>query len=151
MATQLTDLELRQPLLPWMVTGSVAALGLYGLLWFLLGSFVSLEQPGIETRQLMISGVFWTIAVLALWRLNVPRSRLHAVMSVLTCVVAVGALGTFVSVAVQAIQGAVINKALIANYLILGGALLLAQLFLAIPSAIILQQIVLMRLPAKAE
>jgi len=138
-------LELRKPETTWMLGGITATLCLFGVLWFLFSRLVNLDQPATQSRVIMVSGLGWMVCTVAWWKMKAPQSRLHAVMTGLLGTLAVTLAGTAVRFAGLLIQGALFDRRVLVTFSLLSGVLLVAQLILAIPSAILLQQIVLRR------
>ncbi|WAC48168.1 hypothetical protein OVA03_15965 [Asticcacaulis sp. SL142] len=142
-------LQLRQPAFPWMVTSLIGAMVLHGCVWF----FARLLAPQgadavVETQRQIGLGFFWMVGALALWSLKVPKSRLKAVVMGLTCAGLIGLLGSALAFGQFLLHHKV--PATSHNLIPFAGFSLLmvvAQLVLAIPAAITLQQIALKRTP----
>ena len=143
MTLRLPTLELRTP--TWMLAGIVVTLGLFGLLWFLFSHLVSLEQAAYQSRVVMISGFGWMVCAIAWWHMKAPQSRLHAVFSVLLSTLAVALAGTAVRFMGLLFQGVLFDKRVLVTFSVLSGVLLVAQVVLAVPPALVLQQVVLRR------
>jgi len=139
------SLELRTPNLRWTLLGIAATLGLFGLLWFVVLHLVSLDQPQTQSRVVMISGLGWMVCTVVWWKMKAPHSRLHAVFAVLLCALVVAMAGTAFRFAGLLIQGVLLDHRVLRIFSILSGALLIVQLILAVPSAVLMQQIVLRR------
>ncbi len=141
----MTTLEIRRPETTWMLTGVLVTLCLHGLLWWVFSGIVSLNEPVRQSRQVMISALFWMIGALAWWKYRLPQSRLHAVMSVLGCVLLVAIVGTVFAFLALVFRGVVFDHQVTTTFSLLGGVLLIAQLILALPSSLVLQGLVLRR------
>lgn len=138
-------LELRRPNSTWMLGGAFATLCLFGLLWFLFSHLVNLDQPIDQSRVVMISGLGWMVCAIVWWKMKPPQSRLHAVITVLLSTAAVALAGTLVRFIGLLFQGVLFDKRVLVTFSLLSGVLLVAQLILAVPSALLMQQIVLRR------
>jgi hypothetical protein len=132
-----------------MVTSLIGAMVLHGGVWF----FARLLAPQgadavVETQRQIGLGFFWMVGALALWSLKVPKSRLKATLSGLTCAGLIGLLGSALAFGQFLMHHKV--PATSHNLIPFAGFSLLmvvAQLVLAIPAAIALQQIALKRTP----
>ena len=138
-------LEFRTPAFGWMLGGIVATLCLFGLLWLVFSSIVSLEQPASQSRIVMVSGLGWIVCAIVWWHMKTPQSRLHAVVTVLLTALAVGLAGTIVRFVGLLFQGVLFDHRVLVTFSLLSAVLLVAQLMLAVPSAILMQQLVLRR------
>ncbi len=143
-------LDLRTPNLTWILVGVVVTLGLFGLLWFLFSHLVSLDQPDSQSRVVMLSGLGWMVFAIAWWKMKTPQSRLHAVFTVLLSTLAVALAGTVVRFIGLLFQGVLFDRRVLVTFSLLSGVLLVAQVVLAVPAAVVLQQIVLRRVPPPA-
>ncbi len=150
MTSPASSLELRTPNLRWMLMGCLATLCLFGLLWFVVSQLVNLDQAATQSRVVMISSLGWMVCTLAWWKMKPPSSRLHAVFGVLLCALVVALAGTAFSFAGQLVQGTLLDHRVLRVFSILSGALLIVQLILAVPSAVVLQQVVLRRVRPQA-
>ncbi len=140
-----STLELRAPNITWMLGGIAATICLFGVLWFLVSHLVNLEQAAVESRVVMISGLGWMGCSVAWWKMKPPQSRLHAVFMVLLCALAVALGGTVLRFIGLVFQGVLYDHRELRGYSLLFGALLFVQLILAVPSAVLMQQLVLRR------
>ena len=136
-------LELRRT--TWMLTGVLVTLCLFGLLWFVLSQLVNLDHAVDQSRVVMISALCWMIFAIVWWKMKTPHSRLHAVATVLLSTMAVALAGTVVGFLSLLFQGVLFDKRVLMTFSVLSGVLLIAQLILAVPSAVVMQQIVLRR------
>ena len=143
MAFHAPALELRRS--TWILAGVLATLCLFGLLWFVFSHLVSLEQPVNQSRVVMISGLGWMVCAVVWWKMRPPLSRLHAVFGVLFSALGVALAGTAVRFIGLLFQGVLFDKRVLVTFALLSGVLLVAQLILAVPSAVVMQQIVLRR------
>jgi len=140
-----TVLEIRRPNTSWMLGGVFLTLCLFGVLWFLFSRLVNLEQPVSQSRIVMISGLGWMALAITWWKMKPPQSRLHAVFDVLLSALAVALAGTAMRFAGLLIQGMLFDRRVLVTFSLLSGVLLVAQLVLAVPSALVLQSVVLRR------
>lgn len=140
-------LHFRRPQRRWMLIALAAALCLHGFEWFLQASLLPLEDGGAfaVTQRQVVLALFWMGGALALWNLAPPPSRLHAVMMALLCVLFVSVMGSVFVVAGHALRGAAMEADLLSSFAIYGGLLVLAQLVLAVPTAVLLQGLALSR------
>ncbi len=143
MTLRVPSLEVRTP--PWMVAGIVVTLCLFGLLWLLFSQLVSLDQPASQSRIVMLSGLGWMVCAVVWWNMKTPQSRLHAVFTVLLSTLAVALAGTIVRFVGLLFQGVLFDKRVLVTFSVLSGVLLVAQVVLAVPAALVLQQVVLRR------
>jgi hypothetical protein len=150
MALRPNALELRQPNTTWMLVGVLVTLCLFGVLWFLFSHLVSLDQPVTQSRVVMISGLGWMVCTIVWWKMKPPHTRLHAVITVLLSALAVAAAGTLVRFISLLFQGVLFDKRVLVTFSLLSGVLLVAQLILAVPSAVLMQQVVLRRAQPQA-
>ena len=133
-----------------MLVGIVVTLGLFGLLWFLFSHLVSLDQADYQSRVVMVSGLGWMVCAIVWWNAKAPQSRLHAVFTVLLSTLAVALAGTVVRFVGLLFQGVLFDKRVLVTFSVLSGVLLVAQVVLAVPAALVMQQIVLRRTPSSA-
>ena len=145
MASRPSALELRRPNSTWILGGVLATLCLFGVLWFLFSHLVSLEQPVNQSRIVMISGLGWMVFAIVWWKMRPPQSRLHAMFAVLLSTLAVALAGTAFRFASLLFQGVLFDRRVLVTFSLLSVVLLLAQLVLAVPSALLMQQVVLRR------
>ncbi len=150
MTLRLPTLELRSPTFTWMGVGIVVTLGLFGLLWFLFSQLVSLEQPVNQSRIVMVSGLGWMVCAIVWWNMKAPQSRLHAVFTVLLSTLAVALAGTVVRFIGLLFQGVLFDHQVLVTFSLLSGVLLVAQVVLAVPAAVVMQQVVLRRIEPAA-
>jgi len=137
-------LQFRPPAFPWIITGLICALSLHGLTWFisriLSGPAEALE---ITLRQVLLA-LFWMVCAILLWAMRLPKNRLVALIHIMACAVVVCVLGSGVAffnwMVAQNVAFGGQNLLLFSGYALL---MMLGQLFLALPSAALLQQIVL--------
>ncbi len=142
-------LEYRKPPIRWMIIAGIAALCLHGIAWFatrvLAGDGAAAWG---ETQRQMALAIAWMVCALVLWMINPPVSRLHATLSVLLCALFVILLGSAAAlVKIVYVEGAQLSSRLLSSFGLLGGILMLSQLALAVPSAIALQMVALVRRP----
>ena len=133
-----------------MLVGLVLTLGLFGLLWFLFSHLVSLEQPVDQSRIVMVSGLGWMVCAIVWWNMKTPQSRLHAVFTVLLSTLAVALAGTVVRFLGLLFQGVLFDHRVLVTFSLLSGVLLVAQVVLAVPAAVVMQQVVLRRIEPAA-
>ncbi len=128
-----------------MLGGIAATLCLLGVLWVVFSGIVSLDQPANQSQVVMISGLGWMVCAIVWWKMKTPQSRLHAVFTVLLSAFAVALAGTAVRFIGLLFQGVLFDKRVLITFSLLSAVLLVAQLILAVPSAILMQQLVLRR------
>ena len=140
-----STLELRTPAITWMLSGVLITLCLFGVMWFLISHLIRLEQPASQSEVVMISGLGWMVCTIVWWKMKTPQSRLHAVFTVLLCALAVALAGTAFSFAGLLVQGVLFDRRVLRIFSLFSGVLLVVQLILAVPSAVLMQQLVLRR------
>ena len=150
MTMRLPNLELRRPNTSWMLGGLLSTLVLFGLLWLVFSHLVTRDQPDIQSRMVMVSGLGWMVCALVWWKMKVPQSRLHAVFTVLLCALVVALAGTVVHFVGLLFRGVLFDRRVLVTVSMVSGLLLMAQLILAVPSALLMQQIVLRRADPQA-
>ena len=128
-----------------MLGGISATLCLFGVLWFLFSGIVNLDQPANQSQIVMISGLGWMVCAIAWWKMKVPQSRLHAVFTVLLTALAVALGGTGVHFIGLLFKGVLFDRREMVGFVLMSAVLLVAQLILAVPSAVLMQQLVLRR------
>ncbi len=143
MATAST-LGFREPLIRWMLLATVAALCLHGLGWFVMRMIGGDPMALAETQRQMGIALAWMVGALALWRIAAPPTRLHAILSILVCALFVTVLGSFGALATYFARG-IMTHNLLTSFAMYGGLMVLGQLALAIPSAVVLQAVALTR------
>ncbi len=139
-------LSLRQPVARWMVTAALAALCLHGACWFVTRLIAADPEAVGETQRQMGIALAWMVGSLALWRIATPPSRLHAILIILVCAVFVTGLGSVGALATWTARGQLTHE-LLSSFAVYGGLMMLGQLALAIPGAVLLQAIALTRQP----
>ena len=144
-----TALTFRQPAMRWMITGALAGLCLHGACWYFARVIAADPEAVGETQRQMGIALAWMVGALALWRISPPASRLHAVLSILVCALFVTCLGSVGALATWVAKGQ-INGELLSSFAVFGGLMVLGQLMLAIPSAVLLQAVALTREPVAA-
>ncbi|MFT4090591.1 MAG: hypothetical protein QM645_07660 [Asticcacaulis sp.] len=135
----------RTPAFPWIVTGLLGALSLHGLAWFFSRVYaVPLAEALHETQRQVMLALFWMVCAIALWSMHPPKSRLTALFHIMACAFVVCFLGSGVAFFNWMVSQNVAfdgqNLLIFSGYALL---MILGQLFLALPSATLLQQIVL--------
>jgi len=136
----------RTPELRWMLTAAALALCVHGLCWYLLRRIMGDSDALVETQRQMWLALGWMVCALILWKMSPPPSRLHAVMSGLTCSLFLAVLGSAAAfLKLVLVDHAVIDGRLLSSFLTLGGLLVVAQVALSLPSAIVLQAVALKR------
>ncbi len=140
-------LTFRKPEKTWMLLSGIAALCLHGALWFVAQSVFGGDSDAMsETQIKMVLAVSWIVCALVLWKIGMPASRLHAVLSVLTCALFVTGLGSVAAlIKLIFIDRAEPTHELLSSFGLLSGLMLLAHLALAAPTAILLQGLALSR------
>ena len=140
-------LNFRKPDWTWMLLSGVAALCLHGGLWFIAWSVFGGDGEALsETQRQMVLALFWIVCAIVLWKINLPPSRLHAILGVLTCVLFVTVLGSVAAlVKLILVDKAEMTKELLSSFGLLSGLLFLAQMALAVPTALLLQGVALSR------
>jgi len=128
-----------------MLGGIAATLCLFGLLWFLMSQIISQDDAANQSRIVMISGLGWMVCAVVWWKMKMPRGRLHAVSSVLVSALAVSLAGTVISFLGLLVKGVMYDHQTLKRYLIYYALLVIVQLILAVPSAVLMQQLVLRR------
>ena len=143
-------LQVRTPETRWLVLAAVIALCLHGLCWYVTRLLMGDGAEALaETQRQMCLALAWMVCALIMWKISLPPSRLHAVLTVLTCALFLALLGSgaaFIKLVV--VDHAMVNEKLISSFLVLGGLLVAAQLVLSVPSAILLQAVALRRTAA---
>lgn len=138
-------MQFRAPAFPWIITGLIAALSLHGLAWFFSRAFaMDTAEAFYETQRQVILALFWMVSAIALWSMRPPKNRLTALFHIMACAFVVCLLGSAVAffnwMVAQNVAFAPGNLLLFSGYALL---MMLGQLFLALPSATLLQQIIL--------
>ena len=143
-------LTIRMPETRWMILAAVIALCLHGLCWYATRTLMGDGPEALaETQRQMCLALAWMVCALVMWKISLPPSRLHAVLTVLTCALFLTVLGSAAAfIKLVLVDHAVVNGKLISSFLTLGGLLVVAQLVLSIPSAILLQAVALRRTAA---
>lgn len=143
-------LEIRTPDTRWLILAAVIAVCLHGLCWYLVRTLLGDGPEALaETQRQMCLALAWMVGALVIWKISLPPSRLHAVLTVLTCalfLVILGSAAAFVKLIL--VDHAVVTGKLVSSFLTLGGLLVAAQLVLAIPSSVVLQAVALRRAAA---
>lgn len=143
-------LEIRTPDTRWLILAAVIAVCLHGLCWYLVRTLLGDGPEALaETQRQMCLALAWMVGALVIWKISLPPSRLHAVLTVLTCalfLVVLGSAAAFVKLIL--VDHAVVTGKLVSSFLTLGGLLVAAQLVLAIPSSVVLQAVALRRAAA---
>ncbi len=145
MTSRPSKLELRTPTLSWMLGGIAVTLCLFGVLWFVFSGIINLDQPVSQSRIVMVSGLSWMVCATVWWHMKAPQSRLHAVFTVLLTAFAVSLAGTVISFMGLLFKGVLYDHHTLRTYSIEYPLLVVLQLILAVPSAIVMQQMVLRR------
>lgn len=145
MTSRSPTLELRTPNTTWMLVGIFATLVLFGILWFVFSGIINLDQPSSQSQIIMISGLGWMVFTVVWWKMKTPQSRLHAVFTVLLSTLAVALAGTTVHFIGLLFKGVLFDRREMVGFTLMSIILLVAQLILAVPSAILMQQLVLRR------
>ncbi|WP_443748658.1 hypothetical protein [Asticcacaulis solisilvae] len=139
-------LHVRTPHSTWMIASTLAAMLLHGLCWFIVQIVIGTQDAIGDTQRQMVLALAWLVGSLALWRLRPPPSRLHAILTVLVCALFVTVLGSLAAlIKLMVLEHADMSAGLLQSFGMLGGLLVLAHLAMAIPSAILLQQVALTR------
>ena len=142
-----TGLSYRQPELRWMFISGITALCLHGLCWFVATLLRGHEDVAGEVQRQMTLALFWMIGVLVIWKMAPSPSRLHATFTVLICALFVCVLGSVAALSnLVFVQHYPLNE-MVKPFLILSLLLVLMQMSLAVPSAILLQALALRRVP----
>lgn len=128
-----------------MLGGICATLVLFGILWFVFSGIINLDQPGNQSQIVMISALGWMVFAVVWWKMKIPQSRLHAVFTVLLSTLAVALAGTAVHFIGLLFKGVLFDRREMVGFTLMSVILLVAQLILAVPSAILMQQMVLRR------
>jgi hypothetical protein len=145
MATR-SPLEFRKPVTTWNITAVFAALVLHGIMWFAARLLFGDNQAVSAAQGQMILALMWMIGAIAIWWIKLPPSRLHAVLLVMGCALFVTVLGSVVAfMKYTVIDGGQATQELFSSFIIFGGLMVLAQIALAVPSAILLQMVALKR------
>jgi hypothetical protein len=146
MATTTSPLEFRKPVTTWNITAVFLALVLHGIMWFVVRLVFGDSEAVSAAQGQMILALMWMIGAIAIWWINLPPSRLHAVLMVLGCALFVTMLGSGVAlIKFILLDGTRATQELLSSFLIWGGLMVLAQIVLAVPSAILLQMVALKR------
>jgi hypothetical protein len=146
MATTTSPLEFRKPVTTWNITAVLLALVLHGIMWFVVRLVFGDSEAVSAAQGQMILALMWMIGAIAIWWINLPPSRLHAVLMVLGCALFVTMLGSGVAlIKFILLDGTRATQELLSSFLIWGGLMVLAQIVLAVPSAILLQMVALKR------
>lgn len=146
-------LHFRKPRLPWIVTALIGAGSVHAIAWFVgrVAASAELGDALMETQRQVILALFWMVCATAIWMIRPPKSRFSALLHVLGCAFFVCFLGSMVAfvnwMVGENIGFNIDNLTTFSLYALL---MILAQLVLAVPSAALLQQIMLTR-PPKTE
>lgn len=144
--TRPSRLEFRKPVTTWNITAVFLALVLHGVMWFTARLLFGDAQAISAAQGQMILALMWMVGAIALWWINLPPSRLHAVLLVLGCALFVTVLGSAVAfVKFILLDGSRPTQELFSSFILWGGLMVLAQIVLAVPSAIMLQMVALKR------
>jgi len=139
-------LEFRKPVTTWNITAVFLALVAHGVMWFVARLVFGDSQAVSAAQGQMILALMWMIGAIAIWWINPPPSRLHAVLLVLGCALFVTVLGSVVAfMKFTVLDGGRATQELFSSFIIFGGLMVLAQMGLAVPSAILLQAVALKR------
>jgi len=131
----------------WCPLALLAAGVVHGVLWYLARAIAaqSEQAAGDAVRQVGLS-VFWMVCAAAVWQIHSPRKRVHAVIQVLAAALLVGLLGSVMAFAnLTSTQNFEfnLNNALI--FTVVALPMIASQIILALPSAVLFQQILLAR------
>ena len=141
-----SPLEFRKPVTTWNITAVFAALVLHGIMWFVARVLFGDSQAVSAAQGQMILALMWMIGAIAMWWINPPPSRLHAILLVLGCALFVTVLGSAVAFfKFILLDGGQATQQLFSSFILFGGLMILAQIALAVPSAILLQMVALKR------
>ncbi|MBW8880643.1 MAG: hypothetical protein JF615_04220 [Asticcacaulis sp.] len=140
------NLRFRKPDKTWMLLAGLAALCLHGIIWFVARKVFGDDDAVGETQRQMVLAVFWIIGAVILWRISMPPSRLHATFGVLTCALFVTVLGSGAAlIKLLTVEGAEPTQDLLTTFAMLSLVLVLAQMVVAVPTALLLQGLALSR------
>ncbi|MGA9659486.1 MAG: hypothetical protein WBQ60_10350 [Asticcacaulis sp.] len=145
-----SGLSFHQPEVNWMLIAGATSLCLHGFFWWLSRTLLGDPQAAAETLRQMMLAPAWIISTLIIWKISLPPTRLHAVLSVLGCVflmIVLGSIAAFIKLTV--LQAYPVER-LLKAFSLLSLMMLLTQLFLAVPAAILLQALTLRRTPDSA-
>ncbi|UDF03858.1 hypothetical protein [Asticcacaulis sp. AND118] len=142
-------LTARRPLFLWFVLALLAATLLHACVWFAARLFAAqgFLAAAEGARQMGLS-LFWMVCTASLWLIQGPKNRFHAVLHVLGCAFLVCALGSFM--AFSNLTFSQNFEFSLKNMLVFGLVavpMVVSQVLLALPSAILFQMILLGRPP----
>lgn len=138
-------LAFRAPVTTWNITAVFFGLLLHGLLWFGVNLLIGNEQAVSEAQRQMTFALAWMVGVLALWRIGLPASRLHATGMLMLGVVFVTVLGNAGALLIYLVSGARLDGGFLSAFAAYRGLAMLAEIVVAVPSAILLQAVALKR------
>jgi len=140
-------LQTRKPFVMWCPLALLASGAVHGVLWYLTRAIAAQGEiaGGDSVRQIGLS-VFWMVCAAAVWQIKSPRKRLHAVGQVLIAALLIGLLGSvmaFINLTLTQNFELSLNNALI--FAVVALPMVVSQLIVALPSAVLFQQILLKR------
>ena len=129
-----------------MIISAIAALCLHGLCWFAARSLWGDAEAASETQRQMTLALFWIICTLIAWKLSPPPSRLHATLGVLMYALFLTLLGSVAAlIKLTFVDRYPVGPELLKSFSMLSLVMILMQMCLAVPSAILLQAVALRR------
>ncbi|MFT3996159.1 MAG: hypothetical protein QM667_02040 [Asticcacaulis sp.] len=145
-------LTVRRPVYLWSALALLVASLVHALVWFAARLFAAQAAHGLdEAMRQMGQSVFWMVCALALWLIQTPRSRVTAMAQVLGCALLVCVVGSVMAfnnlTSTQNFEFS-LNNMLI--FTVVAVPMIALQLILALPSAALFQQLLLMHPPRPA-
>lgn len=136
------SLTSRQPALPWIVTAITAALGVHGVVWFLFQSLSGGQSPGLSALGQMGLALGWMVPIVCLWLIYPPKRRRIALGMCLACVAFIGTLGSLTAYLREILSHNIPSGIeFFSSFSAISLGLVLGQIFLALPSSLVLQYI----------
>lgn len=140
-----SSLTFRTPVTTWNITAVFFALVLHGTLWFGANLLLGNQQAVPEAQRQMTFALAWMVGILAMWRIALPSSRWHAVGMVMMGAIFVSVLGNIGALIIYVFSGARIDGGFLSAFTIYRGLSVVAEIVLAVPSAVLLQMLALKR------
>jgi|GEM_PF-1015227 len=145
-------LTARRPLFLWFALALLAASVLHACVWFAARFFAAqgLLAAAEGARQMGLS-LFWMVCAAALWLIQGPKNRLHAVGHVVGCAFLVCSLGSFMAFSNLTLsQNFELSFSNLLVFSLVAVPMVASQVLLAVPSAVLFQMILLKTSPKAA-